>query len=95
MDARKKFKDEQAAKKIEADEEQATRISTRHKTHEDQSAARERCLKWTNSMAIDEIGHLHSEPARPKPKTRTVAKQQRGVAIPVNRYGKPVTRQGV
>jgi hypothetical protein len=95
MEAHKKFMDEEAAKKIEADEEQATRISTRHKTHEEQSAARERCLKWRNTMAIEENGHLHSEPARPKQKQRTVSKQQRGIAIPVNRYGKPVTRQGV
>lgn len=94
MEARKKFKDEEAAKKVEADEEHATRIATRHKTHEDQSAARERCLKWKNSMAIDEIGHLHSEPARPKPKPKAPPRQQKGVAIPVNRYGKPVTRQG-
>ena len=89
MEAHKKFNDEEAAKKIEADEEQATRISTRNKTHEDQTAAKERCLKWTNSMATEEIGHLHSQPGSKKTK-----KPPRGVAMPVNRYGKPVTRQG-
>ena len=94
MEAHKKFKDEEAAKKLEADEEQVTRISTRHKTHEEQTAAKERCLKWRNSMAIDELGHLHSEPARPKPKQKAPPKQQKGVAMLVNRYGKPVTRQG-
>jgi hypothetical protein len=95
MDAHKKFKDEQVAKRIEMDEDQVTRVSTRHKTHEVQSEARARCLKWENSMAREEIGHIHSEPARPKQKPRTVAKQTRGIAIPVNRYGNPVTRQGV
>ncbi|KAK3700580.1 hypothetical protein LTR37_015909, partial [Vermiconidia calcicola] len=94
MEAHKKFKDEEAAKKLEADEEHVTRISTRHKAHEDQSAARERCLKWRNTMAMDELGHLHSEQPKPKPKQKAPPRQQKGVAIPINRHGKPVTRQG-
>ena len=94
MEAHKKFKDEEAAKKLEADEEHATRISTRHKTHEDMTAARERCLKWKNTMVIAEEGHLHSESARPKQVKKAMPRQQKGIAIPINRYGKPVTRQG-
>lgn len=94
MEAHKKFEDEEAAKKVEADEEHATRISTRHKAHEDLTAARQRCLKWTNGMALEQNGHLHSEPARPKPKHKVPARPK-GVAVPVNRHGKPVTRQGV
>lgn len=96
MEAHKKFKDEEAAKKLEVDEEQATRISTRHRVHEDQTAAKERCLKWTNTMAIDEIGHLHSQPEKPKPKQKIALRPPpKGVAVPVNRSGKPVTRQGL
>jgi len=93
MEAYKTFQDQEAAKKLEADEEQTTRITTRHKTHEDQSAAKERCLRWTNSMALDEHKELHSRPAKPTTK-KQAAKQQKGVATLVNRSAKPLTRQG-
>ncbi len=94
MEVHKKFKDDEAAKKVEADEEQVSRISTRHKTHEELSASRERCLKWTNGMAFEKFGHVHSEPAKPKMKIKAVTRQK-GVAVILNRHGKPVTRQGV
>lgn len=99
MEAYKEFQEQEAAKKLEVDEEQATRISTRHKTHEDQSAARERCLRWTNTMAKDTLGHIHSRPPPPKAKGGSKLKlelrQPKGVAVPLNRNGKPVTRQGL
>ena len=81
MNAHKKFKEDEAAKKIEAEEDQASRIATRHKAAEDQTAAKERCLRWTNLMALDQQGHLHSQPDRPKPKKP----RQKGVAIVTNR----------
>lgn len=83
MNAHKKFKEDQKTKKIEAEEDQATRVATRHKAAEDQTAAKERCLRWTNLMALDELGHLHSQPDRPKPKK--VAPRQKGVAVVTNR----------
>lgn len=93
MEAYKNFRDQEAVKKLEADEEHNTRINTRHKAHEDQTAAKERCLKWTNTMAIDEQKGLHSRPTKPAPK-KHAAKQQKGVATLVNRVAKPLTRQG-
>ena len=93
MEAHKKFKEEEAAKKHEVDEEQATRISTRHKTYEDRAAAGERCLKWHNGMAEEQLGHLHSQNP-PKPKEKKAKSQPKGVATLVNRHGKPTTRQG-
>lgn len=99
MQVHKKFMDDDAAKKIEAEEEHhGARIFTRNKTHDDRVAARERCLKWTNTMAMDEIGHLHSQPSRQRPKQKVTLRhhpQQKGIAVPVNRHGKPVTRQGI
>lgn len=53
--------------------EPATRVSTRTKTYVDPSG--HGCLRWRNSTAIRELGHLHSEP-KPPP-----AKKQRGVAV--------------
>lgn len=96
MVAYKKFFADEAAKKIEGEEEQASRISTRHKVHEEQRDQQERCLKWHNSIAEDELGHLHSEYPRPEEKkTKPVAKAPKGVAVPLGRNGKLVTRQGV
>ncbi|WPB05108.1 uncharacterized protein RHO25_009758 [Cercospora beticola] len=90
MEAYKNFMDQEAAKKLETEEESGNRISTRHKQAEEESAQRARCLRWTNTMAIDEQGHIHSQP--PKPKEKKSKKQAaeredrgRGVAVPVNR----------
>lgn len=95
MEAHKKFKDEETAKKVEADEEASTRVTTRHKVSEDQAAAKARCLRWTNLMAVDQKGHLHSRPPKPKKERQSAARREaKGVAVPVNRQGKPVTRQG-
>ncbi|EMC98900.1 hypothetical protein BAUCODRAFT_65656 [Baudoinia panamericana UAMH 10762] len=94
MEALKSFREAEATKKVEAEEEQATRVSTRHRAHEGETAAQDRCLKWTNSMALEEMGHLHSRPEK-KPSIKVRARQAKGVAAVVSRStGKPVTRQG-
>lgn len=83
MNAHKKFREDEETKKLEAEEDQATRVATRHKVAEDQTAAKERCLRWANLMALDELGHLHSQPDRPKPKK--AAPRQKGVAVVTKR----------
>ena len=57
--------------------EPATRISTRNKTYVDASG--HRCLKWRNSTALEEVGHLHSQPKPGRPR------KQRGVARKVEK----------
>ena len=81
MEAHIAFKEAEAKQKDEADEEQASRISTRHKAQEDQTAAKERCLRWHNSMAMDDLGHLHSQPDKPRPKKA----RPKGVAVVTSR----------
>ncbi|TKA81299.1 hypothetical protein B0A55_02865 [Friedmanniomyces simplex] len=94
MDVYKGFREQEAAQKVEAEEEAATRVSTRHKSLEGQTATKERCLKWTNGLAIQEQGHLHSQPEK-KAAAKSRSKQAKGVATLVSRStGKPVTRQG-
>ncbi|KAK4624005.1 Imitation switch two complex protein 1 [Fulvia fulva] len=93
MEAHKKFKGEEAAKKIDVEEEQIARVNTRHKAHEDQTASKERCLRWTNTMALNDMGHLHSEPPKPK-KAKPAAREVKGLAVTVTRGAKPMTRQG-
>ncbi len=86
----------------EISEEPTTRMSTRTKTYI--SEANHRCLRWTNSTAIDQQGHRHMDPPPPPLKkgrgkknaveetvTRSKTKDD---AIVLNRQGKPVTRQG-
>jgi hypothetical protein len=97
MEAYKKFHEDEAAKKLEPAEEHTTRVSTRGKVAEEQTAAKARCLRWMNTMALDEIGHLHSRPPKPKEKRSkkaAAAADAKGVAVPLNRNGKPLTRQG-
>lgn len=57
--------------------EDAKRMSTRTKSHHNLEPPHFRCLEWTNTMAIDEIGHLHSEPP-PLPKQRKGGRRSRG-----------------
>lgn len=82
-------------KKDEEDEEPVTRMSTRHKTYVDTDASGQRCLKWHNNAAIAEIGHLHSEPPRPKEKKtkKAAVKEEKGVARPAAKAAKPEPRQ--
>lgn len=87
MVAYRKFHSEEAAKKIEGDEENASRITTRHKIQEEQKGQQERCLKWQNNFALDELGHLHSE--WPKPAEKKSKAPPKG-----SKNTKPTTRQG-
>ncbi|KAI7526286.1 hypothetical protein KC331_g17056, partial [Hortaea werneckii] len=93
MDAYKSFFSQEEAKKLEAAEDKEVRMNTRGKAHEDQTASQERCLRWHNTMAVDELGFLHSRPRKPAPKKKAAA--PKGVAQTVGRgAGKPTTRQG-
>lgn len=45
-------------------------------------AASYRCLEWENTMALEELGHLHSEPP-PPPRLRKQAKKREAAVEPV------------
>lgn len=57
--------------------EEVKRMSTRTKAQADPEPVHFRCLDWTNTMAIDELGHLHNEPP-PPPKVRKGGRKSRG-----------------
>ncbi|KAI0432217.1 ATP-utilizing chromatin assembly and remodelling N-terminal-domain-containing protein [Xylaria sp. FL1042] len=57
--------------------DEAKRMSTRTKAQVTPELTHFRCLDWTNTMAIDELGHLHSEPP-PPPKPRKGGRRSRG-----------------
>jgi hypothetical protein len=50
-----------------------------------------RCLRWRNSTMIEDSGHTHFDQPLPR-KTKKKGTQDKGV--PLNRQGKPVSRQG-
>ncbi|KAI2626708.1 ATP-utilizing chromatin assembly and remodelling N-terminal-domain-containing protein [Hypoxylon sp. NC1633] len=60
------------------EKEEPKRMSTRTKMQASEEPTHFRCLNWTNNVAIEELGHLHSEPAPPpKPKGRKAARKSR------------------
>ncbi|KAI9886506.1 MAG: hypothetical protein M1823_001686 [Watsoniomyces obsoletus] len=80
--------DERASKASTGDEH-PLRISRRTKIQ-----PVHRCRRWKNTMAIEEFGHIHSDPPKPRKVTKKVGaakSAKRGVAAVKE---KPLTRQG-
>ena len=84
MDKRKAYIDDAARKTPE--EFTTTRKSTRAKGQGDPVV--HRCRRWRNTMAMGEIGHLHSD--HPRPRKKGPDKKRGGN----KQQGKPLTRQG-
>lgn len=79
----KAAEDEEAEKEEEKkDEPKRTRPRARDRTPE--SLPTFRCLQWENTMALDELGHLHSEPP-PPPRSRKQTKKREAMAEPAAR----------
>ncbi|KAJ8125786.1 hypothetical protein O1611_g7851 [Lasiodiplodia mahajangana] len=68
--------DETSNEKESGKKEEAKRMSTRTKAQAGPEPTHFRCLDWTNTMAIDELGHLHYQP--PPPKSRRGGRKSRG-----------------
>ncbi|KAJ2974465.1 hypothetical protein NUW58_g8650 [Xylaria curta] len=68
--------EEMSNEKPRGKKEEAKRMSTRTKTLPSPEPTHFRCLNWTNTMAIDLLGHLHSEP--PPPPKRKGGRRSRG-----------------
>ncbi|UKZ96725.1 uncharacterized protein TrAFT101_011502 [Trichoderma asperellum] len=64
------------------DEPKRTRPRARDRTPEHRPTFR--CLQWENTMALDELGHLHSEPP-PPPRSRKQTKKREAMAEPASR----------
>lgn len=84
--------------RAESEEMPTKRVTTRTKTYVDVNDHHLRCLRWKNTTALNEIGHLHVEPDRPLKRTKRntddfrEAKATRGKAAAA--AAKPLTRQG-
>ena len=105
MEARKKYLANTEDKKSES-EEPVSRISTRATAHVE--PPRHRCLRWKNTTALKELGHIHSNPTPRKVQTVRMSKKAAAAAAAAaamiedegrqtrasNRQGKPLSRQG-
>ncbi|KAI0023145.1 ATP-utilizing chromatin assembly and remodelling N-terminal-domain-containing protein [Xylariomycetidae sp. FL0641] len=72
MENRTKYlgpEDTDEKEEVERKEDSGKRMTTRTKAQSSPEPTALRCLEWTNTMALEEIGHLHSE-APPPPKGR-------------------------
>lgn len=84
--------------RAESEEMPTKRVTTRTKTYVDVNDHHLRCLRWKNTTALNEIGHLHVEPDRPLKRTKRntddfrETKATRGKAAAA--AAKPLTRQG-
>lgn len=72
--------------------QQSKRMSTRTKAQVGDAGYR--CLKWKNTAALRENGHLHIEATRPAKKAKRATDEPKELKAATNRQGKPLTRQG-
>ncbi len=100
MEKRKEYLAAGDEKKSESGEP-VTRISTRTKTYSE--SPNYRCLAWSNTVAVRELGHKHSQPEPAKANsakkqtikfTKKVEEGEGRQTRATNRQGKPLTRQG-
>jgi Williams-Beuren syndrome DDT (WSD), D-TOX E motif len=59
----------------EEDKKEPKRMSTRTRTQQTPEPPYHRCLAWQNTTALEELGHLHSEPP-PPPRSRKQTKKR-------------------
>lgn len=82
---------EQIAERAESEELSAKRVTTRKKTYVDDR--KHRCLRWRNTMALSENGHLHVDAARPAKRAKRATDEPKASKA-ANRQGKLTGRQG-
>ncbi|KAG2421869.1 hypothetical protein HFD88_005845 [Aspergillus terreus] len=80
----------QTAETSESEELPAKRVTTRNKTYVEERS-KHRCLRWRNSTALSENGHLHVDASRPNKRAKRATDDPKEIK---NRQGKPLTRQG-
>lgn len=79
------------AERAESEEAPTKRMSTRTKTYVDDR--KHRCLRWRNTTALSENGHLHVDPSRPTKRAKRITDEPKEIKA-TNKQGKPLTRQG-
>ncbi|KAH8798616.1 hypothetical protein F5884DRAFT_138655 [Xylogone sp. PMI_703] len=100
MEKRKEYLNPPEEREKSVDSGPAKRMSTRTKHHLQPHPEHtvHRCLSWYNNMAIEELGHLHSEQPRsgkPAKKAAAAAVEERETRSETrSKKDKPLGRQG-
>jgi hypothetical protein len=104
MENRKAYLAGPEKEKLDADEPQKPpkRMTTRGRTGPSaQETPSYRCQAWHNTMAVEELGHLHSDPPPPAPpanagraRKQSAKKQEASVEVSNPRSTRKLTRQG-
>ncbi|EED12856.1 DDT domain protein [Talaromyces stipitatus ATCC 10500] len=81
----------QTAERAESEEIPAKRMSTRTKTYVDDG--KHRCLKWKNTTALNENGHLHVDAARPTKRAKRATDEPKELKA-TSKQTKSLSRQG-
>lgn len=90
MTCRQEYLNE-VAERAESEEGPAKRVTTRKKTYVDDR--KHRCLRWRNTMALSENGHLHVDAARPAKRAKKATDEPKGTKG-TGRQGKATAKQG-
>jgi hypothetical protein len=90
MKARKDYLT-QTAERAESEEPPTKRMTTRTKAFVDDH--RHRCLRWKNTTALTELGHLHVDAGRPTKRVKRVTDEVKELKA-ANKQGKTLSRQG-
>lgn len=81
----------EVAERADSEEAPTKRMSTRTKTYVDDR--KHRCLRWRNTTALSENGHLHVDASRPPKRAKRAMDEPKDLRTTAKR-GKPLTRQG-
>jgi hypothetical protein len=86
MENRKRYlgsatEEEEEKEKEKEKKEGQKRMSTRTRNQQTPEPPHYRCLSWENTMALEDLGHLHSEPP-PPPRVRKQGRKREAVAEP-------------
>ncbi|KAJ5506714.1 hypothetical protein N7453_005671 [Penicillium expansum] len=78
--------------RAESEDTPAKRVTTRTKTYLDVNESGPRCLRWKNTTALSEHGHLHVDPGRPAKRKRVSDDTRVTKAVKQTKQVKPLTR---
>ncbi|KAH8696699.1 DDT domain protein [Talaromyces proteolyticus] len=79
------------AERAESEELPTKRMSTRTKTYVDDG--RHRCLRWKNTTALSEMGHLHVDAGRAAKRSKRATDEVKELKA-IGKQAKPLSRQG-
>ncbi|PYH91453.1 chromatin remodeling complex WSTF-ISWI, large subunit [Aspergillus ellipticus CBS 707.79] len=91
METRKQYLDQHTSERAESEDIPTKRMTTRNKAFQDDN--KHRCMRWRNTTALSDNGHLHVDASRPTKRAKRATDDPKDLKA-TNLQGKPLTRQG-